>query len=199
MTISGNTDIKTAVEEIAVTAMKEFCSGMGLMFDIKVKCEEDDLTTETLDVLEDEFDELAAAYAVMAKGSVNGTFYIVFDKGGVFTLPGIIVMHPARRIEENCKKGKLEDIDPILDAIAELGNLLVGAWDKVARDEFHDDTHLLQAGTHGGKLDDVLDDFMDIDDDEEFSYLPFEITVESHAPFKCGVVLPKSLFSAESE
>jgi hypothetical protein len=108
-------------------------------------------------------------------------------------------MHPARRIEENCKKGDIDEVTPILDAVKELGNLLVGAWDKIARQECSDNTHLLQTNTYAGTLNDKPDDFFDISDDEEFSYISFEITVESHPPFVCGIILPNSLFSAESE
>lgn len=199
MAIPANTDIESVSTELSTKAFSEFCMGMELMFDTNIQCSEQPASTNTIETVKDNFTGLVAAYAVEAKGSMSGKIFFLLDQRGMFTLPGIIVMHPPRRIEENCKRGSVDEIDPLLDAIKELGNLLVGAWDKISRQEFCDNTHLLHTATHAGTLTDISDDFFDISDDEEFTYMTYEITVESHSPFVCGAILPKSLFSEGSE
>lgn len=199
MVVPADTNIDSIASDLLSKSLKEFCSGLGMMFDLKIGYEANQTSHTTLEALKSSFGSLSAVYSVEARGSINGVLYLILDQKGVFTLPGIIVMHPPKRIQENCEKGTMEDANPISDAIGELGNLLVGEFDKASRDVFDEKTHLLQIGTKVGFLKDIPEVFTDISDGEEFSYAGCEVTVGSYVPFQCGVIMPLSLFSAASE
>lgn len=198
MVVSANSNIEQIIADLSSNAFDEFCSGLSLMFDLQIQHVSQAVSQETMDAIKNQFTALTAAYAVEGTGSIDGTFYFLLDQPGVFTLPGIIVMFPPKRIETNCKKGTLEDATPIMDAVRELGNLLVGAWDKVAREEFSDNTHLLQTNTHIGPLSEIPEDFFAASAGDELYVANYQITVNSFDPFTCSVIMPPSLFSEKS-
>lgn len=195
MTTSANANLETTVTELSKKIFKQFSSGLGLMFDLQIKHDNMEVATTTLEGLNAKYKTLSAAYSIETKGSLNGTFYLLLDQKGVFTLPGIIVMHPEKRIKENCKKGTLEEAQPILDAVQELGNMFAGVFGQVAREKFQDGTDSVQTGTKLGILKDIPADFFNIAKDEEFCYASCEIAVDSHDPFLCGMVMPTNLFT----
>ena len=194
MTTAINANIETLVTEISKKTFRQFSSGLGIMFDLDIKHNPVEVSTATLDALGKTFTTLSAAYSIQAKGSLSGTFYLVLDQKGVFTLPGIIVMHPEKRIKENCTKGTIEEAQPILDAVQELGNMFTGVFGQIARDKFQDSTDTVQTGTELGVLKDIPADFFNVAKDEEFCYASCEIIVGAHDPFLCGLIMPNSVF-----
>lgn len=199
MTISGNISIESITPGLTSKAIADFCSGLGTMFDLKIKHDPKDMSQDTLDTLKGNFKNLTAVYALQTKGSLNGPVYILLDQRGVFTLSGIIVMHPQKRINENCVKGTMDDVNPIIDAVQELGNLFRGEFDKALRDQFKDQTHLQLTDTKIGYLNEFPEGFFKISETEEFCYAPYEVTVGSYDPFVCAVIMPASLVSDQPE
>ena len=199
MIVSEITSIESFIQTVSSDVFKDFCDGMGIMFDIDIQWTQQDMCTEKLGSLKEKFDKQAVVYSIDVKGSVNGTFYLVLDHPGVFTLPGIIVMHPKKRIEENCRKGTTDEVTQILDAVKELGNLLIGSWLKIVHRHLADNTHLLQTGTYAGSLSDMPEEWCKISADEAFAFIPFEITVSDYSPFVCGVMVSSSLLSVTTD
>jgi len=199
MIVSEISSIESFVQKVSSEVFRDFCDGMGIMFDIDIRWTGQEMSTAKFDSLKEQFNKQAAMYSIEAKGRIDGTFYLVLDHPGVFTLPGIIVMHPKKRIEENCRKGTDDEVTPILDAVKELGNLLVGSWQKIVQQQLADNTHLLQTGTYAGSLSDIPEDWCKIPADEEFTFMPFEITVGDYSPFVCGVMVSSSLLSVTPE
>ncbi|MCK5564557.1 MAG: CBS domain-containing protein [Planctomycetes bacterium] len=192
-------EIQSKVLDLTVEAFSTFAEDIETMFDTEVTAQQSDITEGTPDDLKDAYKKLAAVCSVTAEGAVNGEFHIIFDKDGVFTLPGTFVMQPEQVILQNRKSGKQEEAQEIGDALAEVGNLLVGAWDRIFREELEGHKHFVQSGTFIGNVWANTEESLRIKPDEELSILSFEMTVAPLPPFNCSVIYPKSVFEPVAE
>jgi CBS domain-containing protein len=172
------------------------------MFGIDMACDAGESCSETSASLSKQYKKLAALFTVQSSGALDGSFHIVVDKEGLFTLAGTIVMLPEKRIQESRKKGTQQDADDLCDAVSETGNLLVGSWDRIFREGWSEHGHFLQTGTFIGVPWNDSQQTLGVDSDEEFTYIPIEMTVGEFPAFQCGVIFPESLFAdkpAEAE
>lgn len=188
------TDVKSQVEELAVESFEIFCEDIAGMFGIDMESVAQECRVETSKGLAKKYKKLTALITVQSTGVLDGKFHIVIDKEGLFTLAGTIVMLPEKRVQEMRRKGTQKDAEELDDAIGEMGNLLVGSWDRVFRENLPEHGHFLQTGTFLGVPWSEPQENLDISDDEEFMYVPIEITVGSFSAFQCGVIFPDPLF-----
>lgn len=168
------------------------------MFDINLQCSRREENLQTIQELGKHFKKLAAVNFVEAKGSLDGTFQLVFDKAGLFTISGSLVMQPENRILEEIRRGELEDAHSMEDAVRESGNLLVGSWDRIFRENLDGHVHFKQKNTFLGNPWDSPEEKIGIGKDEQFLCLLFEMTVGSYPPFKCGVIFPEKILNTFS-
>ncbi len=192
---ASQTDIKSQTIELATKAFGAFCQDISGMFKVNMKCSQKELCTETAKGLAKRFEKLAAVNFIKTKGILDGIFPVVFDRGGLFTLAGTIVMLPKQKILDNRKLGSAEDAQGMADAIRESGNLLVGTWDRIFREEMESHGRFVQTNTFIGDPWDNPKGKIGLSDDEEFSFIPYEITIDDYPAFNCGVILPESIFS----
>ncbi len=195
---SSPTGQESEIVELAVDAFEAFCEDIGGMFEVDMSCEEQGVSVETVKGLKKRFKKLCAVNTVRAEGLLDGKFQLLFDQGGLFTLAGVIVMLPEDRIVDQIKRGSIEDVESMNDAIGEVGNLLVGAWDRVFREQLEEHGHFLQYKSFIGKPWDKPEEKIDMPSEEELVFAGFEMTVEPYPTFKCGAAFPKSLFGADS-
>lgn len=186
-------DIKLQLAELATHAFDAFCQDISGMFGIDMACHPLQSSAETSKGLEKKFKKLSAIISVKARGVLEGCFHIVFDKEGLFTAAGTIVMLPDQRIQSLRKIGAVKDAEELSDAVGETGNLLVGSWDRIFREELEGHLHFLQSGTFLGNPWVDSQKSLGLPGDEEFLFLPYEMTIGSYPAFTCGVLFPEAV------
>ena len=144
------TEVQSRAIELATEAFDAFCEDISGMFGVDMECVSQEAEPGTVMDLKKRFKKLTAVNIVKARGILNGTFQLIFDQGGLFTLSGTIVMLPENRILEEIKRGTIKDVESMNDAVKEAGNLLVGSWDRVFREELKGHGHFLQTDTFIG-------------------------------------------------
>jgi CBS domain-containing protein len=187
-------DITTRTAELADMAFDSFCDDIAGMFGIDMKCERRQASMESVQVLNTHFKKLAVVHVVQGRGALDGQFQLLFDQGGLFTLSGVVVMLPQARILEEIKRGSIESVEHFKDPAQEVGNLLVGSWDRVFRASCKGHQHFLKAATCIGKpLDNPA--VTGLSTGTEVLLAMYEMTVESYPTFKCAAVFPKAMLA----
>ena len=198
MAISAHTEIESEVIELSREAFGAFCDDISGMFGVDMECKQQEVTSETVKGLKKRFKKLTAVNIVRAEGVLDGTFQLVFDQRGLFITSGVVVMLPENRILEEMKHGSVRDVESMNDAIKEVGNMLVGAWDRVFREELDGHGHFVQTNTFIGAPWDEPEEKISLAGDEEFVFVPYEMTIGSYPSFNCGVIFPKAFFEPAS-
>ncbi len=193
------TDVELQVIDLSTEAFEAFCDDISGMFGVDINCSHQEDCIETIEGFKKRFRKLTAVNSVKAKGTLNGTFQLIFDQGGLFALSGVIVMLPEKRILENIKLGSISDVESMNDAVKEVGNLLVGSWDRVFRTGLKEHGHFLQTGTFIGTPWDKPKETIGLANNEEFVFASYQMTVQSFPAFQCGVIFPKNIFGSASE
>jgi len=195
-------DVRSRTIELSAEAVETFCEDISGMFGVEMRSEQSGSggsAATTVGNLKTYFKKLCAVFGVKAQGALNGTFYLVFDKEGMFTLAGTIVMQPEQKIIENRRQGSEKEAENVTDAIREVGNILVGAWNRVFREDLDGHKHFVQTSTFIGNPWDNPEKDIGLGASEELDFIPFEMTVGSYPPFHCGAILPKSVFDGKAQ
>ncbi|MHC4500466.1 MAG: CBS domain-containing protein [Planctomycetota bacterium] len=153
------------------------------------------LAVETVRGLAKRFGSLVTANAIKAEGFLDGTFQVVFDQGGLFTLAGVISMHPDQMIQENRKLGSLEKARNMSELLAGVGDVLVGSWDRVFRKGLDGHGRFVRANIFIGNPWEKSEETIGLSGDEDLLLVTFEITIFPHSSFRCGVILPRGLLA----
>lgn len=184
------------VLELAKEALDGFCDDLSTMFEVEIECSLKESGTGTAIALKKHFKKLGAVHMVKAEGDLSGEFPLLFDQGGLFILAGVIVMLPEARIKEEAKRGSEEDAEAMSDAVGEVGNLLVGTWDRVFREEFEGHKHFVKSSTYVGQFWDDPKAALGLAGEEECEFALYDLTVENFPSFTCGVLLNSSAAEA---
>jgi len=193
------TEIESQVIELSAEAFDAFCEDISGMFGVDMECAQQEVTSETIKGLEKRFEKLVAVNSVQAEGALSGTFQLVFDQVGLSILSGVVVMMPENRILDEIKRGSIEDVEGMNDAVKEVGNMLVGCWDRVFREGLEGHGHFAQTNIFIGKPWDKPKKTIGLAGNEEFIFVPYEMTIDPYPAFKCGVIFPKTIFESMSE
>jgi len=196
---TATTELQTELVELSSKSFDVFCKDISSMFDVEMESIQTGRPSEEKIIdLKKRFKKIYAFNTVNTEGRLDGKFYLVFDQGGAFTLSGVIAMMPEERILEEIKKGIIEDVESMAEAIREIGNLAIGAWDRIFRENFAGHVHFAQDDVYIGNGWDDTKDALGIESDEEIMFIPYEITISSLPTFKCGVIFPKSLLEEKT-
>jgi CBS domain-containing protein len=193
-------EVESRVTELATQAFKAFCDDISGTFGVDIECEQQAITAETVAGLRKRFNKLVAVNIVDSEGLLGGTFQFIFDQEGLFTLGGIIIMLPEERIMSNRQNASAGLAKGMVDAIGEVGNLLVGSWDRVFSERLEGHNHFSHrlpafVGKPWGKSEETIG----LAGDEEVFFLPYEMTVGSYPAFNYGVIFPKKIFAGSSD
>lgn len=191
MAVAG-TDIVTRIAELSDDAFAAFCEDIAGMFGVEMRCERRQMQTLPVRGLRDHFKKLVVVHLSKADGALDGTFHLVFDQGGLFVLSGVIVMLPETRIIEEAKRGSIEDATNLQDAAREVGNLLVGSWDRIFREECPGHQHFVKTSTFIGKPWDKPEQ-IELQANTEVAVVLYEMAIEPYPPFTCAAVFPTAL------
>ncbi len=191
--------IESQVAELSTTAFEAFCADISVMFGLEAQCKRQLVAPKNVDQLAKRFEKLAAVCSVDAKGTLQGTFRLVFDRAGLFILAGITVPLSEEEIRKKAKTGSARAAKALSDAFTEAARPLVEAWDRLLREKLPGHDKLLQADTFIGNPWDKPQKKINLAPDEKFLSLRYEITVGQYPAFNCAVVLPKTIFSSPPE
>ncbi len=189
-------DLESQVTELCDEAFEAFCEDVSSMFGADVRCTREHAGMEPVTGLRKRFKKLTAVHLVQATGLLDGTFQLLFDQGGFFVLSGVIVMLPETRILDHVKSGHADDAENLTDAAREVGNLLVGSWDRVFREGCDQHKHFVKTSTYIGKPWDHLEE-VGLSADENVWLGVYQMTVDSYPSFRCAVLLPKALLAED--
>jgi CBS domain-containing protein len=193
------TEIETMSAELAVKSFQAFCDDIGGMFEIQVTCVHEWTRRCNAGELKSQLGKLITANQVRANGALSGAFNLVFDRKALFTLSGVIVMLPEERIVKLCRTGEAKDATDMADAMKEAGNLLVGSWDKVFREEMPGHAHFLREDVFIGDPWANPEKSLGLKDGEDMLCVTCSVTVAPYASFKCFALFPGSIFEKPQE
>ena len=190
-------ELEKSTIEHAAGAFESFCEDISGMFGISVEGTASDRQIVTLKELKSDFKKITAVFIAESKGVINGRFYILLDQDALFTLAGTFVMLPEKIIVQNRRTGKEKEANEVADAVGEVGNLLVGAWDKYFREEMEGHEHFLQTGTFIGKPWLKPEENVGLEKETELVAVKYEMKIESFDPVVCMAAFPKSVFQEQ--
>ena len=191
-------DIQSHLTDLCDDAFEAFCEDVSSMFGTDITCQREHVGLETVANLRRRFKKLTAVHVVRATGLLDGEFQLLFDQGGLFVLSGVIVMLPEARILQQVKNGHADDAENLTDAAREVGNLLVGSWDRIFREGCEEHKHFVKASTFIGKPWDNPGE-VSLSAEDEVLLAVYEMTVESFPSFCCAALFPKALLEQSSQ
>ncbi len=192
--------VQSKIIDLAGDAFSGFCEEISGMFGVDMSCDQVHVAKKPISEIKKHYKKVAAVYSVESTGVFNGDFKILFDKAGLFTMAGVVLMLPESRILSNAKRGTLANVDEMSDAVGEVGNLLVGCWGRIFRDGLENKTHFSHTGTFVGDLGKEGNEAIDLTVEKEATFVSFEMSVGEYPSFQCGVYFPaKLLDEAKSE
>jgi hypothetical protein len=206
-------EIMSRTIELSKEAFGTFCDDISTMFGPKMQYIPQNVCYENIDALKARFSKLVAVFFVKAEGAegaLEGTFQLIFDRGGLFTLAGLTIMPQQmtsllerivgpQNIMDNIKSGTLKEAEEMGDALAEVGNMLIGAWDRVFRERLKGHKHFVQANVFIGNPWDKPEEKTGLASGTKTAFFPFKMKVDGYPPFYCGVIFPQKIFGDLSE
>jgi len=190
-------EMTSRLPDLSDGAFEAFCEDLSGMFDVEMNCERRHVGTEAVKDLRKRFKKLAAVHMVAAEGVLDGTFHLFFDQGALFILSGVVVMLPERKIREDVKRGSMANAENLKDAVWEVGNLLVGSWDRVFREDCEGHGHFVKKSTVLGKLAENLPE-TGLSDEDELLVVVYEMTVDPYPTFTCTAAFPQTFLGHDA-
>jgi len=188
------------ITKLSAESFKTFCNDISQMFGVNMDCKKQPrfIGVKSLECLKKHFKEPVSIHCVKAEGAIEDIFYLVFDCGGLFTLAGVVNMHPEQTILREIKSGTLESAKNTSNVLADVGQALVGAWDRIFRKELNGHKGFIQTNVFVGNPWDESDEIKTMSG-KELVLIGYEMTVEPYPTFKCGVIFPKTIFADTSK
>ena len=196
---TSQTEVESQIIELSKESFDTFCDDISSMFGVNMKCNQQQVAAETVEGLKKRFKKLVAVNSVKAEGALDGTFQLVFDREGLFTLAGVIAMHPEQMILENRKLGLLGKARDMSEVLIEAGETLVGSWNRVFRKGLDGHGRFVQTNTFIGNPWSKSKEKIGLASDEGLVFVPYEVRIDPYPAFKCAVIFPKTIFAGTSE
>jgi acetoin utilization protein AcuB len=190
-------EIGSRAIELSSGAFERFRNDIAGMLGCDVAGSAKKTATVTLADLKKQFKKLVAVTSVRAEGAIEGSFYFIFGQEAFFTLAGTLAMLPDKVINQNRKQGNLQAATEMGDAVGEIGNLMVGSWDRAFREEFAGHGHFVLSKNFVGSPWNNPEETIELTTVSQLHTVSFEIIVKEFAPAMCAVVYPKDIFEAK--
>jgi CBS domain-containing protein len=196
---TSQTEIESQVTELSAMAFEAFCADISVMFGLEAQCKQRQAAAETVEDLNKYFEELAAVVSVEAEGTFDGTFHLVLDRAGLFTLAGITFPLTQEQILKKTKDGSTEDAEALSNALADAAKVLIEAWDKLFHEKFPGHDQFLKTNTFIGNPWEKPQENIGLSADEKFLSVLCEMTVGPYPTFNCAAIFPKTIFAGPTE
>lgn len=180
-------------ESWAINAFYAFYEDVGELFDILALCKPLYTRSGKIADLKPDFEKCVSSHHLQSKGSLNGTFDLIFDQTGTIVMTGIFVMLPESRILEFIRSGKTFENQFVSNAAAEVGNLLVGSWDRVFRETADAHEQLSQKGITVGEAWAKPHEYFSFSPADDCLCTVCQVSIDPYPPFKCAAVFPLSI------
>ena len=187
------TKIKSDIVKLTSEAFGGFCEDVSALFNIDMACTHKDVHKTKLGHLRNHFSGIFGINNVTATGTIKDNLFLLFDKEGIFTLPGIISMRPESQILESIKKSSDKQAKELLQAFDENVNIFASSWDRVFREHVEGHDRLVFSHSFIGTPWDSPEESFGMSEDEEIIFISFEMTIGSYSSFQCGVLFPASV------
>jgi predicted transcriptional regulator len=187
------TQLADQLGKLTYDSFEAFCEDIAGMFDCSIKVVERQTLYGSLNTLKKEFKKITVINTVEAKGALHGDFALWLDQAATFVLSGIVVMLPENRIQEQVKKGALSDAQNLGDAVRELGNLMVGSWDRAFRESLNGHKHFKQVAVFIGQPWNNPEESLKMKPEDDCLIVLNKIKYGTFDPFLCAAVYPQSL------
>jgi CBS domain-containing protein len=184
--------------ELAARSFEAFGGDIACMLGLDITGKETSARDSTLAQLKKEHRKLVAVGSVQSHGLIVGTWHILLDQEAFFTLAGILVVQPENVIIKNRKQGVQETADELKDAIGEVGNLMIGSFDRIFREECHGHGHFVYSNTFVGQPWNKPEVF-GLGPDDELIAVSYEMAVGTFPPFTVSAIFAKKIFEPQSE
>jgi len=196
---TSQTEIESQVTELSTMAFEAFCADISVMFGLEAQCKQQQVATATVEELKKSFEELVAVVSVEAKGTLDGTFRLLLDRAGLFTLAGITFPLTEEQILKKTKDGSTKDARALSNALADAAKIIIEAWDKLFREKLPRHDRFAQADIFIGDPWKKPRENMGLAADEEGLSVLCEMTVGPYPAFNCAAVFPKTIFAGPPE
>lgn len=179
-----------AVYEVVADAIGGFCDDITMMFQADASCTTLGWEQGGLSILRGFFKKVCAIHTVKAEGRLSGPFFLLIDHTGLFVLSGITTMLPRDKTMQLAKIGTDQDAKSLSDALAEVGNLMVGALDRILRKELTGHGHLVKVDTLVAPSDQDPQTLLNLAHDDPFQIGRFQMTIDGYPEFDLAVIIP---------
>lgn len=196
--MSTTVELEKTITDLSDEAFNIFLDDIATMFDVGTSGSQIEASKTTLSELKKKYRQKCGIWSVSGQGVVNGEFFLLANNEGLFTLAGTFVMQPEQIILQNRTRGNAETATDLGDAIGEVGNLMVGSWDRAFRENSSDHIHFKQSGTILNDTWQETKKMIPGDSDEVFA-VTYQMKVEPFEPFTCAVFYPAETFSPKAE
>jgi len=196
--VISQTELKAEVIESSTRAFETFFKDISDMFSVNLECTQQEVLEGTIDDIKKHFGGPVAVNTVKAQGVLDGVFQLIFDREALSTLAGVLIMLPEEQIQENRKNNSVEYTQELSDTLAEAGNLFVGAWDRVFRENIEGHGDFTRTNNFIGEPWDEPEAKIGLSENTELVVVPYEMTLGSSPACNCGVIFPKALLGETS-
>jgi CBS domain-containing protein len=197
---TAQVEVESQIVELSTKAFQAFCNGISETFSADTKCEQQEVSTVTVADLKKLFKKQVAVTVIDSEGSMDGTFQLIFDQDGLFTLGGIITNLSEKEILANREKASAKRAESMVDAVGEAGNLLATSLDDIFREGLDGHGQFSpRLPAFIGKPWSKSEENIGLAKNDELVFIQYEITTGSLPAFKCGVIFPKTIFAVASD
>jgi|GEM_PF-6917795 len=191
------TDIQTRLIDLTSRSLERFCEKTTQAYGTAVECAFENAAVQKASWLQKQLRELAAISTIDSKGVIPGQFKLTFDRKGLFSLAGLILMLPERQVAAMINRGELRDSRDSAGAITEAASLIAQTFEEEVDEVMGNEgkfarvnTAICDPQTEGQKE-------LGMDPNEEAFCIRHSMIISSHGPFTTMVVFPISMLNKE--
>jgi CBS domain-containing protein len=201
---AAQTDAQSGIVELSTAAFGAFCEDISAMFGVVITCSLQRTSVESCDNFRKTFRGILAVNQIKADGFIEGTFHLIFDRVGLFVMGGIVEMPEQmtslmekcigpQKIMKNLKSGYIKEAQQAKDAVSEVGNMLVGSWDRIFRERAEGHGHFVQKGTFIGDPWKEPAEKCLFPSNIKFLCFVHSMKVDNYPAFTCAAVFPEEV------
>ena len=185
--------------ELTVRSFETFGEDLACMLGLDTTGKDLGTTICKFSDLKKQFRKLTMAGTVCSEGHIAGNFYIFLDQEAIFTLAGVLVVQPEKVIMQNRKFGDKDAVASVTDAIGEIGNLLIGSFDRIFRESNTGHGHFIYKTTFIGDPWANSSDSIGLSPDQELLVTSYEMNIAPYGACKLCAIYPRNVFASSSD
>jgi CBS domain-containing protein len=189
--------ITEQTKELSNRSFDAFDEDIACMLGVEISGKEISARYCTAGELKKQFKKVFALGAVRSEGSINGDFYLIADQEAFFTLAGVLVVQPEKVIVQNRKHGSLDTAKEISDAVGEIGNLMVGSFDRIFREEGTSHGHFVFSNNTISNSWNQAIESVGLKDDSKILEVTHQAVIGTFEPVFYTVMYPEEIFTAK--